>query len=57
MAGHLGENKTFLRISQYFYWPGLQSSVVEYQLAGKPNQYIRPAPLHPIRLWGSRLKD
>lgn len=53
MAGHLGENKTFLRISQYFYWPGLQSSVVECQLAGKPNQYIRPAPLHPICYGGA----
>ncbi len=55
LSGHLGENKTFSRISLYFYWPGLKSAVSEYcrschvcQLAGKPNRAIPNAPLHPI---------
>ncbi len=55
LSGHLGVNKTFSRISRYFYWPGLKSAVSEYcrschvcQLAGKPNRAIPNAPLHPI---------
>lgn len=55
LSGHLGVNKTFSRILHYFYWPGLKKTVSEYcrschvcQLAGKPNQGIPSAPLHPI---------
>ncbi len=55
MAGHLGVNKTHNRILQNFYLPGLKKDVVVYcrtfhvcQLAGKPNQSIPVAPLHPI---------
>lgn len=51
MGGHLGVNKTFQRVSQYFYWPGLRRSVANYcrlcrecQLVGKPNQVVRPVP-------------
>ena len=54
-AGHLGVNKTYQRILQYFYWPGLKRDVATYckschtcQLIGKPNQTIPVAPLHPI---------
>jgi hypothetical protein len=30
VSGHLGVKKTVARISQYYYWPGLRSSVSEY---------------------------
>lgn len=59
MAGHFGINKTFRRVAKYFFWPGLRSSVAGYcrsyhacQFAGKPNQIIQPAPLHPIPVMG-----
>ncbi|KAI2661959.1 Retrovirus-related Pol polyprotein from transposon 17.6 [Labeo rohita] len=59
MGGHLGVNKTFQRVSQYFYWPGLRTSVANYcrscrecQLVGKPNQVVRPVPLCPIPVMG-----
>ncbi len=59
LSGHLGSNKTFKRVAKYFYWPGLRSAVSRYcrschacQLAGKPNQIIRPAPLQPIPVMG-----
>lgn len=52
MAGHFGVNKTFQRVTRYFYWPGLRASVAEYcrschacQNAGKPNQVMRLAPV------------
>uniref|UniRef100_A0A3B3HSJ7 Gypsy retrotransposon integrase-like protein 1 n=1 Tax=Oryzias latipes TaxID=8090 RepID=A0A3B3HSJ7_ORYLA len=54
-SGHLGVNKTYNRILRHFFWPGLKADVVRFcktchkcQVAGKPNQVIRPAPLHPI---------
>ena len=47
--------KTYQLILQHFFWPGLKSDVAKYcrcchvcQIAGKPNQTIPPAPLHPI---------
>lgn len=55
MAGHLGVTKTVRRISKYFFWPGLRSSVVNFcrscdvcQRIGKPNQKVPVAPLYPI---------
>ena len=55
MAGHLGVNKTNSRILSHFYWPKLGKDVSEfckschvYQMVGKPNQVIPPAPLQPI---------
>ena len=54
MSGHFGFTKTYNRILRHFFWPGLKASVVEYcrtchvyQLAGKPNQVVPPAPLQP----------
>lgn len=54
-SGHLGVLKTYQLILRHFFWPRLKSDVAQYcrtchtcQLAGKPNQTIRPAPLHPI---------
>lgn len=59
LSGHLGSTKTFMRVAKYFYWPGLRSAVSNHcrschvcQLAGKPNQTIRPAPLQPIPVMG-----
>ena len=55
MSGHLGIRKTYNRILQHFYWPGLKRDVAKWcnechtcQLGGKPNQSIPQAPLQPI---------
>ena len=55
MSGHLGINKTYHKISNRFYWPGLKSDVSKYcktchtcQMVGKPNQTIPKAQLQPI---------
>ena len=54
-SGHLGINKTYHKIINHFYWPGLKSDVSEYcktyhkcQMVGKPNQTIPKAQLQPI---------
>ncbi|PIK60059.1 hypothetical protein BSL78_03057 [Apostichopus japonicus] len=54
-AGHLGVTKTYNRILENFFWPGLRSAVADYckschacQIVGKPNQTIPKAPLKPI---------
>ena len=55
MASHLGVNKTYHKILQHFYWPGLKKDVKLFcrschtcQIVGKPNQKIPTAPLEPI---------
>ena len=55
MSGHLGVNKTYHKILNHFYWPGLKSDVSNYcrschtcQVVGKPNQVIPKAGLQPI---------
>ena len=55
LAGHMGVTKTYDRILQHFFWPGLKRDVAGYckschvcQVSGKPNQAIPPAPLQPI---------
>lgn len=58
-SGHLGITKTYQLILKHFFWPGLKSDVASYcrcchvcQIAGKPNQTIPQAPLHPIPAMG-----
>ena len=55
MSGHLGINKTYHKIINHFYLPGLKSDVSKYcktchtcQMVGKPNQTIPKAQLQPI---------
>ena len=55
MSGHLGVNKTYHKILNYFFWPGLKSDVSQHckfchtcQMVGKPNQTIPKASLQPI---------
>ena len=55
MSGHLGINKTYHKIINHFYWPGLKSVVTKYcktchtcQMVGKPNQTIPKAQLQAI---------
>ena len=55
MSGHLGVNKTYHKILNHFYWPGLKSDVSQHckscytcQMVGKPNQNIPKAHLQPI---------
>ena len=52
---HFGVNKTYKRLSNYFFWPRMKSDVVNFiknchvcQIAGKPNETIPKAPLNPI---------
>lgn len=59
LSGHLGIKKTYHRVLRYFFWPGLKSDVVAFcrschscQIAGKPNQTIRAAPLKSIPVMG-----
>ena len=55
MSGHLGVNKTYHKILNHFYWPGIKSDVSQHckschtcQMVGKPNQTIPKAQLQPI---------
>ena len=55
MLGHLGINKTYHQILNYFYWPGLKADVSNYcrsghtcQVVGKPNQVILKVGSQPI---------
>lgn len=55
VGGHMGIRKTYYRMFQHFFWPGLRKNVSEYcrtchvcQMSGKPNQVIKPVPLKPI---------
>jgi len=55
MAGHLGITKTYNKIVNHFYWPGIRHDVAQFcktchtcQMVGKPNQKIPTAPLQPI---------
>ena len=55
MSGDLGVNKTYHKILNHFYWPGLKTDVSNYsrschtcQVVGKPNQVIPKAGLQPI---------
>ncbi|XP_013889122.1 uncharacterized protein LOC106536397, partial [Austrofundulus limnaeus] len=54
-SGHLGITKTYDRILQHFFWPGLKKDVARFcktckvcQIVGKPNQRVPPVPLKPI---------
>lgn len=54
-SGHLGITKTYNRVLQHFFWPGLKTDVSRYcktchtcQVVGKPNRTVPPAPLRPI---------
>ena len=64
MAGHLGVNKTYLKILNHFYWPHLRRDVSEYckschvcQMVGKPNETIPVAPLKPIPACGEPFSE
>ena len=59
LGGHFGVNKTKGKILKHFYWPKIHRDVANYckhcqvcQMAGKPNQKIKPAPLQPISAIG-----
>ncbi len=64
LTGHVGITKTYQRVTRYFFWPGLKSAVSRFckschvwQMAGKPNQKIPPAPLCPIPAVGGPLES
>ncbi|XP_068227998.1 uncharacterized protein [Palaemon carinicauda] len=52
---HLGVNKTYHRVLQDFFWPGIKKENKDYimschqcQVTGRPNESIIRAPLQPI---------
>lgn len=58
-SGHMGITKTYDKVLEHFFWPGLKLDVAQHcltchlcQVAGKPNQVIPPAPLCPIPIMG-----
>ena len=64
LGGHLGIKKTYCRILDCFFWPGLRTSVASYcstcrvcQEGGKPNQVIPPAPLIPVPAFGEPFSE
>ena len=55
-SGHYGIKKTYNHVLQHFYWPRIKRDVARFvrschfcQVAGKPNETIRPAPLRPFQ--------
>ena len=55
LSGHLGVNKTYHKIRNHFYWPGLKSDASQHckschtcQMVRKPNQTILKTHLQPI---------
>ena len=55
MSGHLGVNKTYHKILNHFYWPGLKSDVSQHckschtcQMVGKPNQLFQKLIYSPF---------
>ena len=55
MSDYLGVNKTYHKIFNHFFWPGLKFDVFQHckschtcQMVGKPNQTIPIAHLQPI---------
>ena len=59
MAGHLDVNKTYCKVLNHFYWPGVHKDVKSFicvchtcQMVGKANQKPPIAPLKPIPVLG-----
>ena len=55
MTGHLSTKKTYHKIPNHFYWPGLKADVSNYcrschtcQVGGKPYQVLPKTELQPI---------
>ena len=55
LSGHLGVNKTYHKVLDHFYWPGLNANLSNYcgscqtcQVVGKPNHVIPKAGLQAI---------
>ena len=61
ISGHFGVKKTYNHALQHFYWPRIKRCDVARfvksshvcQVAGKPNETIKPAPLKPIQSVGT----
>ncbi|XP_066958967.1 protein NYNRIN-like [Macrobrachium rosenbergii] len=62
--GHFGVGKTFKKLAENYWWPGMKSSVKKFvksceicQVMGKPNQPIPKAPLNPIPAIGEPFSE
>ncbi|KAM9456054.1 retrovirus-related Pol polyprotein from transposon 17.6 [Clarias gariepinus] len=49
LSGHLGVNKTYKRISRYFFWPGLKSSVSNFCRSCHVCQLAEAVPLRTLK--------
>jgi hypothetical protein len=53
LAGHQGQDNTYQRISQIYYWPGMKNDIQEYvktcQKCQKRQRRTGSAPLNPIQ--------
>ncbi|XP_068206239.1 uncharacterized protein [Palaemon carinicauda] len=63
-VGHFGVRKTFQKLSEHFFWPGMRRDVKRHelsckvcQLVGKPNQKFPKAPLIPIPSVGEPFRE
>ena len=54
-AGHLGSEKTYARISECYYWPGLYSEVIRYVKNCKICKRTKTDKQEKIGLMGKRL--
>ena len=53
LAGHQGQDNTYHKVSQYYYWPGMKNDIVDYvktcKICQKRQQHSGEAPLQPIK--------
>lgn len=64
LSGHFGVRKTFQKVAEHFFWPGMRRDIKKHvlscevcQLVGKPNQKIPKAPLIPIPSVGEPFRE
>lgn len=53
LAGHLGQDNTYQKASQYYYWPGMKTDIIRYiqtcKVCQKRQRRKGEAPLEPIQ--------
>src|SRR4051812_44889281 len=53
LSGHQGQDNTYIRVSEHYYWPGMREDVIKYvrscDICQKRKRRQGEAPLEPIR--------
>ncbi|XP_068213448.1 uncharacterized protein [Palaemon carinicauda] len=64
LAGHFSVRKTFQKLAEHFFWPGMRTDVKNHvhscntcQIVGKLNQKVPRAPLIPIPAVGEPFRE